>query len=362
MNRQLLFENGDQYFGTSFGAVGETVAKVALHTGMAGYQEALSDPAGWGQMMLFTYPLIGNYGMTDEDDESRAPWLSGLIVREYNNSPSNYRYTRTLSDVLLDYDIPGIEGVDTRKIARMLEREGAMRALLTDAGCPREEGLARIQSAAPSCRPVQAVSCKRLWFSRTPNFRYTVVALDLGIKLSVVRALNRRGCNVVVVPFDTEAETILLLRPDGLLLSNGPGDVEDVPEAERLSRALLGKLPLFGLGLGHLAIARGCGAKITRLAHAHSGGNYPVRNLRTGKVEITAQGHAQTVDATSLPGTSLELTHQNLLDQSVEGLANDALGVLSIQYSAESAPGPQDSEYLFDLFIESMERKRQEVR
>jgi len=359
MKRQLLFENGTSFIGDAFGADAECAAEVVHNTAMVGYQELLTDPAAMGHIVLMTYPLIGNYGLTDEDDESRAPRLSALIVREYNNSPTNYRYTKTLGDVMRDYGIPGLSGVDTRQIARMLLREGPMRALLTGAERGPEEGLRMLREAPKETGLVQRISCKRPWFHRTPNFRYNVAVLDLGVKRSVIQHLGQRGCNVTVVPCDTCAADVMAFSPDGLLLPDGPGGAEEIPEALALVRALQGKVPLLGIGLGHQAAALANGARTVPLAHPHRGGNHPVRGVLTNRVEITAQNHAAAVAPDSLPGTGLSISHKNLLDASVEGLANSALRVMTAQFNPESAPGPRDSSDLFDQFIAAMERAKE---
>ena len=358
MKRQLLFENGTSFIGDAFGADAECAAEVVHNTAMVGYQELLTDPAAMGHIVLMTYPLIGNYGLTDEDDESRAPRLSALIVREYNNSPTNYRSTKTLGDVMQDYGIPGLSGVDTRQIARMLLREGPMRALLAGQERGLEEGLRVLRDTPGQKGLVKRISCKRPSFHRTPNVRYNVAVLDLGVKHSVIQHLGRRGCNVTVIPYDTGAAEAMAFRPDGLLLPDGPGGAEELPEALALVRALLGKVPLLGIGLGHQAVALANGARIIRLAHPHRGGNHPVRNVLTNRVEITAQNHSIAVAPDSLEGTGLSISHKNLLDGSVEGLANGELRVMTAQFNPESAPGPRDSSDLFDQFIAAMEQAK----
>ena len=353
---RLLFENGQSFSGYGFGADAEAIAEVVFNTSMAGYQEILFDPSYCGQMVVMTYPLIGGYGMADEDYEARAPRLSGLIVREYNDKPSNFRCTRTLGDVMQEYGVPGIEGVDTRMIARMLRREGGMRALLTGADRTDEEGLSLLRAAPAPQDLVRRVSCKRLWYARTPDYRYHVVAIDLGVKNSVLQSLNARGCSVTIVPFDITAEEVLKLRPDGVLLTGGPGDPMDTPEPVALVRALQGKVPLFGIGLGHQIIALANGGATCRLKSPHRGGNHPVRELATGKAAITSQAHGYAVDRASLAGTPLSVTHEDLVDGAVEGLANEGLSVFSVQFQPEGAPGAKDSSHLFGRFAAMMEQ------
>lgn len=360
MDKKLIFENGREFFGNGFGADCDAVCEVVFNTSMVGYQEILSDPSCCGQMVCMTYPLIGNYGLNDEDFEARTPRLGGFIVREYNDDPSNFRYTKTLAETMGENGIPGIEGVDTREITKMLRDERNMRALLTDTGCDLQEGLERISGTAQARDQVKLVSCKKKWYSRTPNYRYSVVAVDCGIKHNVIRRLNEKGCNVTIVPYDTPMETLMALRPDGLFISNGPGHPEDVTHVIELIRSLQGKLPIFGICLGHSLIALANGAKVYKMKFGHRGGNHPVKNIETGKVEITSQNHSYAVDSGSLQGTSLHLSHINLLDNIIEGLRNDKQRILSVQYHPESAPGPRDGDYLFDVFLGHMQAHREE--
>ncbi len=360
MDRKLIFENGREFAGTGFGAECDTVCEVVFNTSMVGYQEILSDPSYCGQMVCMTYPLIGNYGLNDEDYETKTPRLGGFIVREYNSDPSNFRYTKTLGEVMAENGIPGIQGVDTRQITRMIRDEGSMRALLTGVHTSLEEGLRLLEETPVMHDQVQRVSCKKLWYSRTQNFRYSVAAVDCGIKHNIIRRLNQKGCNVTVVPYDTKPEALAALRPDGLFLSNGPGDPEDVQQVVDLVKAFQGKLPIFGICLGHQMIALANGARTYKMKFGHRGGNHPVKNLLNGKVEMTSQNHSYAVDVNSLAGTPLTLTHVNLLDLTAEGLKNDELRVFSVQYHPESAPGPQDSDYLFGIFLRHMEAYRAE--
>ncbi len=356
--KQLVCENGARFTGWGFGADVERVCELVFNTSMVGYQEILSDLSYYGQMVCMTYPLIGNYGLTDDDYETKTPGIGGFVVREYNDNPSNYRYTETLSEQMEENGIPGIAGVDTRMLTRMIRDEGSMRAIITDAGLPAEEALARLKAEPVVRNHVSCVSSKKIWYSRTANPLYNVVAVDCGIKHNIIRSFNARRCNVTIVPFDTPAATIMALRPDGLFLSNGPGDPEDVVPVIELVRQLQGRLPIFGICLGHQMIALANGAKTFKMKFGHRGGNHPVKNLLTGKVEITSQNHSYAVDVDSMAGTPLELTHLNLLDNTSEGMRSEKLGLFSVQYHPESAPGPQDSGYLFDQFIENMNRNK----
>ena len=355
-NKKLVFENGREFAGVGFGADVETVQEVVFNTSMVGYQEIMSDPSYCGQIVCMTYPLIGNYGLADEDYETKTPRIGGFIVREYNDAPSNFRYTKTLSQELEENGIPGISGVDTRLITRMIRNEGSMRAILTDIDVPTEEALARLGAAPVPHDQVPSVSCKKVWYSRTPNYKYNVVAIDCGIKHNIIRRLNQCGCNVIIVPHDTPAERVMALHPDGVFLSNGPGDPEDVLPVIELVKNIQGRLPVFGICLGHQMIALANGARTYKLKFGHRGGNHPVKNILTGKVEITSQNHSYAVDSDSLKDTCLELTHINLLDNTAEGMRCDEQMIFSVQYHPESAPGPQDSGYLFDIFVDYMKK------
>ena len=351
---KLVLEDGSEYYGYSFGAEMQAVVEVVFNTSMAGYQEIVSDPSYTDQAVVMTYPLIGNYGITDEDFETKTPTIGGLIVREYNDFPSNFRYTKTLSELLEEYRIPGISGIDTRMLTRSIRDLGSRRAVITSPDTAVSDALKIIADTPIPHNAVERVSCKKRWYSRTPNPRFNVVAVDCGIKLNIVRSLNARGCNVTVVPFNTSAGQIREMKPDGIFLSNGPGDPQDVKPVITLIRELKGMFPIFGICLGHQLISLACGAETYKLKFGHRGGNHPVKNLLTGKVEITSQNHSYAVRESSLAGTGLEITHINLLDRTVEGVRSDDGRMFSVQYHPESAPGPQDSSYLFDSFISLM--------
>lgn len=358
-DRKLILEDGSEYLGYSFGSLEDRVLEIVFNTSMAGYQEIVSDPSYTYQAVVMTYPLIGNYGITDDDFESKNITIGGIIVRDYNDMPSNFRYTKTLSELLEENGIPGISGVDTRKLTRSIRDLGSRRALITDISTTLEEGLEIIRNTPVPHDAVPKVSCKKRWYSRTANPQFNVVALDCGIKLNIIRSLNKCGCNVTVVPYNTTAEEIRFMNPDGLFLSNGPGDPEDVTPAIELVKELKGSYPIFGICLGHQIISLAYGAKTYKLKFGHRGGNHPVKNLATGKIEMTSQNHSYAVDPSTLDGTGLTMTHLNLLDNTVEGVECLKDRVFSVQYHPESAPGPQDSHYLFDKFIKIMKEAKE---
>ncbi len=355
-DRKLILEDGSVFYGWGFGAKRDTVSELVFNTSMVGYQEILSDPSYTDQAIVMSYPLIGNSGIADDDFESRRVAPSAFIVRDVNENPSNFRSARTLSELLEDSGVPGIFGVDTRKLVRHIRDGGTQRVILTDSALPEEEGLRILRETPVPHDAVRRCSCAKKWYSRTSNPHYHVVAVDCGMKSNIIRMLNRNRCNVTVVPFDTDWDEILSLRPDGLFISNGPGDPTDVPEVAETLRRLRGRVPIFGICLGLQLIALSFGAKTYKLKFGHRGGNHPVKNLETGKIEITSQNHSYAVDRDSLRGTGLTVSHVNILDDTVEGLYGEADNVFAVQYHPESAPGPQDAGWLFERFIAQMKR------
>lgn len=351
-NKKIVLEDGEEYYGYGFGADKEAICEIVFNTSMVGYQEIVSDPSYTYQMVVMTYPLIGNYGITDEDYETKQPTIGGMIVREYNDLPSNFRYTKTLSEYLDENNIPGISGIDTRKLTRSIREKGSRKVIITDINTSKQEALKKLKENGILKDAVAKVSCKKKWYSRTANPKYNIVAIDCGIKLNIIRSLNKRGCNVTVVPYNTTAKEIIDLKPDGVFLSNGPGDPEDVTEVIELVKELKGKYPIFGICLGHQIISLAYGAKTYKLKFGHRGGNHPVLNLETDKIEITCQNHSYAVDEESLKKTDLKVTHTNILDNTIEGVECKKDKVFSVQYHPESAAGPQDSGYLFDKFIQ----------
>ena len=372
-DRKLITEDGAEYPGYGFGAVKDVVLELVFNTSPVGYQEILSDPSYTDQAVVMTYPLIGNYGMCADDYETETPTIGALIVREYNGEPSNFRAEESLGSVMARYGIPGISGLDTRKLNRSIRDLGSRKALLTSVSTPLEEGLSIIKSTALQKDAVARVSSKEIKTYTAEDFGLQslrndtggiapkVVLIDCGAKLNILRSLLARSCQVTVVPWNTDAETILSLEPDGVMLSNGPGDPTDVPETIATVKALIGKLPIFGICLGHQILSLAYGAKTYKLKFGHRGGNHPVRDLLTGKIEITSQNHSYAVDEASLAGTGLSVTHRNILDNTVEGVSCIEDLAFSVQYHPESSPGPQDSTYLFDRFLNCMEAQYAEA-
>ena len=357
-NRKIILEDGQEYYGYGFGSTAEKVCEIVFNTSVVGYQEIVSDPSYTDQAVVMTYPLIGNYGIAADDYETETPTVSALIVREYNDEPSNFRSEATLGSIMEKYGIAGIYGLDTRKLNRSIRDFGSRKVLITDASTPKEIGRCTLRETVIPTDAVARVSCKKPYVSEGTENKYHVVAIDCGMKKNIVRSMNRKGCKVTVVPWNTTAEAIEALKPDGVFISNGPGDPTDVPRTIETVKALMGKYPMFGICLGHQIIALACGARTYKLKFGHRGGNHSVRNLETGKIEITSQNHSYAVDGNSLEGTGLTVTHVNLLDGTVEGMKREDKNVFSVQYHPESAPGPQDSSYLFDRFIARMEEER----
>ena len=360
-DRKLVLEDGTEFYGFGFGGNSERVCEIVFNTSMAGYQEIISDPSYTYQMVVMTYPIIGNYGIADEDFESKGVTIGGLIVREYNDMPSNFRYTKTLGELLAENNVPGIYGLDTRKLTRIIRDTGVKKALITDAETSIDDAMEVLKERDIPTDAVSRVSCKKKWYSRTSNHKFNVAVLDCGVKSSIIKGLNQRGCNITVIPYNTPAEDIKFLRPDGVVISNGPGNPADVPEVIETIKDIRGKFPIFGVGLGHQLIALSYGAEIYKLKFGHHGGNHPVRNLANGKIEISNQNHCYCVDADSVKNTDLEITHLNVLDNTVEGVKCDKDNIYSVQYHPESMPKQDDGCYLYDEFINRMKEGQKDA-
>ena len=348
-NKKLVLEDGTVFEGYGFGADRDAVADLVFNTSMVGYQEIVSENSYFEQMVVLTYPIIGSYGVNDEDDECKNPNIGGLIVRDYNDMPSNFRYTKTLSEAMEEDNIPGIHGLDTRALTRIIRDHGPMKAMMTSIDTPVEEALAAIRAWSPSRDAVAQVSCKKRWYSRTPNHKYSVVAVDCGIKLSSIKNLNKLGCNVTVVPYNTTAEQVLALQHDGLFIYDGPGNPEDVPSVIKLIQDLQGQMPILGVELGHQLVCLANGAKMKRMKAGHHGCNHPIRNLDTGKIEFAAQSHNYMLDPDTIEGTGLRITHANVLDGTPEACESTIYPTLSAQFDL-SGDHP-----LYEKFLKLME-------
>ena len=357
-DKKIILEDGQEYYGYGFGANKSSVLEIVFNTSMVGYQEILSDPSYTYQAVVMTYPLIGNYGMANDDFERDISTIGALIVREYNDEPSNFRSAQTLCEVMKKFGIVGIYGIDTRKLGRSIRDFGSRKVLITDVNTSLREGLEILKKTDIPRDAVSRVSCKEITTSYIENPKFNVVAIDCGMKMNIVRSLNKRGCNVIIVPWNTSAKEIMAFNPDGIFISNGPGDPTDVSETVETIKNLIGKRPIFGICLGHQIISLAKGAKTYKMKFGHRGGNHPVRDLQTNKIEITSQNHSFAVDTDSIKDTDLTVTHINLLDNTVEGVKCDKDKLFSVQYHPESAPGPQDSTYLFDRFISMMEEEQ----
>lgn len=348
--RYLILEDGSVFKGTAFGAsVNNRVGEVVFNTSMTGYQEIISDPSYCDQMVTMTYPLIGNYGINRDDFETIQPAISALIVKEYTEFPSNFRHEWTLDEYLSQKNIPGLANIDTRRLVKRIRQEGSMKAMLTDSLEENDEVFKSLQRYQPRTDQVKRVSTLKPYV--VPGHDERIVLVDFGMKHGILREFTKRNCHVTVVPYHMSAEDILQLKPDGVMLSNGPGNPKDVPEGIALVKNLMGKVPIFGICLGHQLIALACGADTHKMKFGHRGANHPVKQLHSGEVWMTSQNHGYAVTASSLAQTSLTMTQVALNDETVEGLEHESYHVFSVQYHPESSPGPEDSNRLFDEFL-----------
>ncbi|KAH0938258.1 hypothetical protein HID58_005719 [Brassica napus] len=372
-NARLVLEDGSIWPAKSFGAPGTRVAELVFNTSLTGYQEILTDPSYAGQFVLMTNPQIGNTGVNLDDEESEQCFLAGLVIRSLSISTSNWRCTKTLADYLTQRNLMGVYDLDTRAITRRLREEGSLNGVLSTEQTKTDEELLQMSRSwdIVGIDLISDVSCKfpYEWVDKTDpewdfnsNSRdgetYRVVAYDFGIKHNILRRLSSYGCQINVVPSTFPASEALKMNPDGILFSNGPGDPSAVPYAVETVKELLGKAPVYGICMGHQLLGQALGGKTFKMKFGHHGGNHPVRNNRTGQVEISAQNHNYAVDPASLPG-GVEVTHVNLNDGSCAGLSYPAMNVMSLQYHPEASPGPHDSDNAFKEFIELMKRSKQ---
>ncbi|CAN7040335.1 hypothetical protein BRARA_B01864 [Brassica rapa] len=372
-NARLVLEDGSIWPAKSFGAPGTRVAELVFNTSLTGYQEILTDPSYAGQFVLMTNPQIGNTGVNLDDEESEQCFLAGLVIRSLSISTSNWRCTKTLADYLTQRNLMGVYDLDTRAITRRLREEGSLNGVLSTEQTKTDEELLQMSRSwdIVGIDLISDVSCKSPyeWVDKTDpewdfnsNSRdgetYRVVAYDFGIKHNILRRLSSYGCQITVVPSTFPASEALKMNPDGILFSNGPGDPSAVPYAVETVKELLGKAPVYGICMGHQLLGQALGGKTFKMKFGHHGGNHPVRNNRTGQVEISAQNHNYAVDPASLPG-GVEETHVNLNDGSCAGLSYPAMNVMSLQYHPEASPGPHDSDNAFKEFIELMKRSKQ---
>jgi carbamoyl-phosphate synthase small subunit len=372
MKAKLVLENGTIFTGEAFSANGETTGEVVFNTSLTGYQEILTDPSYAGQIVTMTYPLIGNYGVNTEDLESVKPQVAGFVVKEYSEFPSNFRSTESLGSWLTKHAIIGIQGIDTRMLTKMIRSVGAMRGIISTQDGDDKSLLVKVKKSphmagldlasrvtTPESYPWDNIDRTpfALRLSKAvPEKKWNVVVYDYGVKHNILRRLTSYGCNLTVVPAHTSAEDTLKMKPDGIFLSNGPGDPAAVTYAIETLKKLVGKKPIFGICLGHQLLALALGGKTFKLKFGHRGGNHPVKNLKTGSIEITSQNHGFAVDPDSLDANSIEITHENWNDHTNEGFRHRSLPIFSVQYHPEASPGPHDSDYLFAQFVEMMEK------
>ncbi len=357
MKAFLILEDGHVFTGTSIGSEREVVSEIVFNTSMTGYLEVLTDPSYAGQAVVMTYPLIGNYGICYEDMESGRPWPDGYIVRELSRLPSNFRSTDTIQNFLKKYDIPGIAGIDTRALTKILRESGTMNGMITTKEYENLDEVMPRLKAYRTGKVVEKVTCKEK--SVMKNDGYRVALLDLGAKRNIARSLHERGCEVTIYPAGTKAEEILASNPDGIMLSNGPGDPKDCgPIIDEVRKLYESEVPIFAICLGHQLMALATGADTYKLKYGHRGGNHPVKDLETGRVYISSQNHGYAVDTKSLNPDVAVPAFENVNDKTNEGLKYTGKNIFTVQFHPEACPGPQDSGYLFDRFIRMMEVKK----
>lgn len=350
--RLLVLEDGSVFEGKAFGADNYQVGELIFQTGMSGYQEIISDLSNYGQIVMMTYPAIGNCGINRDDFESLSPQIFGFVVKEYCETPSNFRSDMTLDAFMKLKGIPGIADIDTREITRKIRTHGTLKATMAEVDSDVKAVVAMLKASELPKDGVQSVSTQKPY--PIPSRGHKVVMLDLGTKYGLIRELNARGCDLLVMPYNTTFEEIMAVRPDGVIISNGPGIPDYIPETVETVKALLGKVKLLGTGLGHQVIAVACGATISKMSFGHHGNSTPIVNVEKNKVEFTAQNHSCVVNEDSLAGTGLEVTHRALNDKTIEGLKHSAYDMISVEFNPEAAPGADDTMYIFDEFLALM--------
>lgn len=354
MKRYLVLEDGQQYVGEAFGADVTAVGELVFNTGMSGYQESITDQSYNGEILMFTYPLIGNYGMNRDDSESITPTCQGVVVHEVARRANNWRQDLSLDDYLRQHDIPGISGIDTRAVTRHIRQKGALKAMIVDQ--VTAETIKKLQTMTLPTNQVATSTTQTPYPS--PAMGRKIVVVDFGLKHSILRELNQRQCNVTVLPATASAQDVLGLYPDGVLLSNGPGDPKDVPSALAMIREVEKVVPVFGICLGHQLFALANGADTFKMKFGHRGFNHPVREIATGRIDFTSQNHGYAVDRASLGDTDLMVTHEEINDQTVEGLRHRQYPAFSVQYHPDAAPGPHDAAHLFDEFMDLIDANK----
>lgn len=347
----ICLENGQTFKGYSFGATKEVIGELVFTTGMCGYIETLTDPSYYGQIVMQTFPLIGNYGIINEDKESNKPYVSAYIVREKCDKPSNFRCDEDLDTFLKENDIPGVYGVDTREITKIIRESGVMNAFITTN--PKNADYEKIKEYK-IVNAVKSVSAEKPQLIPSDSHKYNVVLLDFGAKKNIVRELNKRGCNVAVMPYNTKAEDILKLGVDGIMLSNGPGDPSENTEIVEELKKLIGKVPMFGICLGHQLLALAMGGKTTKLKYGHRGVNQPVKNLETGRTYISSQNHGYAVVNETIEAAGGKVSYINANDGTCEGVDYEDKKAFSVQFHPEACSGPHDTRFIFDKFIDMM--------
>jgi carbamoyl-phosphate synthase small subunit len=352
VNGKLVLEDGSIFEGKIFGAADQTGGEIVFNTSMTGYQEILTDPSYKGEIVCMTYPLIGNYGINKEDFESIKSHVNGFIVREFAEEPENWRIEKTLENYLKENNITAISGIDTRALTKILRKQGTMRGIITAEDLTEEELINKAKKAPGlSGRDLVSQVSRKTVIEYGEDKKYKVVLVDCGAKNNIQNSLLERNCKVIRVPAATSAEKILDYNPDGVMFSNGPGDPEDADYAAQTLKNLLGEVPIFGICLGHQLLARACGAETYKLKFGHRGANHPVKDLESGRVYISSQNHGFAVKNESLSGLDLKVTHINVNDKTIEGIRHCKYPAFSVQYHPEASPGPEDSHYLFDDFI-----------